>query len=215
MRETKRCIRPGTARGGFTLIELLAVIVILSLLIVFLVPLLSRQQENAKVLATKGFLQELSTAVSEYENEKGDYPGSSWKEEWGSAPNNTNIGCEALVIALFGSKWQTRLPEDRLCNTDGDESKKALARFAKASLFEIKDQWGNPIAYLHRRDYEHAQVYAMVDSTGQAAGESTFKARMNPETGQYWNPKGFQLVSAGPDGEFGTDDDIPAWKEGH
>lgn len=213
MHETSRRFRPSQARGGFTLIELLAVIVIIGLLIVFLVPLLSRQQENAKVLSMKSYLQTLAAAVSEYENEKGDYPGSSWKEEWGSAPNNTNIGCEALVIALYGSKWQSRLSEDQLCNTDNDESKKALARFAKPSLFEIKDQWGNPIAYAHRRDYEHAQVYAMVDSTGQPAGESTFKARMNPETGQYWNPKGFQLVSAGPDGEFGTEDDIPAWKE--
>jgi len=213
MQETHRLFRPGRARGGFTLIEILAVIVIIGILIVFLVPLLNRQQEGAKVMAMRSFLVELSSAVSEYETDKGDYPGSSWKEEWGSAPNNTNIGAEALVIALYGSKWQSRLSDDLLCNTDNDESKKALARFSKATLFEIKDQWGNPIAYSHRRDYEHAQVYTMVDSSGQPAGESTFKARMNPATGQYWNPKGFQLVSAGPDGEFGTDDDIPAWKE--
>jgi len=198
-----------TARTGFTLIELLAVIVILGLLIVFLMPMIRGALESSKEQQARIVLQGISAAISEYENDKGDYPASSWKDEWGSPPNTTNIGAEALVIQLFGSKWQSRLNEDQLTNTDGDESKKALARFPKPTLFELQDPWGNPIAYSHRRDYDHAQTYAMA----APPGESTFKAHMNAQTGQYWNPKGFQLVSAGPDGEFGTKDDIPAWKE--
>ena len=196
-------------RRGFTLIELLAVIVILGLLIVFLMPMIRGALESSKEQQARIVLQGISAAISEYENDKGDYPASSWKEEWGPAPNATNVGIEALVIQLFGSKWESRLPEDKLKNTDNDESKKALARFAKPTLFELVDEWGNPVAYSHRRDYAAAQVYVMANPPG----ESTFKARMNPQTGQFWNPKTFQLVSAGPDGEFGTDDDIPAWKE--
>ena len=196
-------------RAGFTLIEILAVILIIGLLSYFLVPILLGSQKAAKVKVTAAFLSGISTAIAEYENEKGDYPPSSWKEEWGPAPNATNIGAEVLVITLFGSKWESRLPEDKLKNTDGDESKRALARFPKPTLFELVDEWGNPIAYSHRRDYAEAQVYVMANPPG----ESTFKAHMNPQTGQFWNPKTFQLVSAGPDGEFGTDDDIPNWKE--
>jgi prepilin-type N-terminal cleavage/methylation domain-containing protein len=196
-------------RAGFTLIELLAVILIIGILMYFLLPNILGVGKAARIKTTGGFLQGLSTAISEYENEKGDYPASSWKEEWGPAPNATNVGIEALVIQLFGSKWESRLPEDKLKNTDNDESKKALARFSKPTLFELVDEWGNPVAYSHRRDYAEAQVYVMANPPG----ESTFKARMNPQTGQFWNPKTFQLVSAGPDGEFGTDDDIPAWKE--
>jgi len=202
-------------RAGFTLLELLGVIVILGILIAFLMPILSNAQKSAKVTSTQIFLQELSAAITEYENEKGDFPASSWKEEWGTPPNLTNIGAEALVIQLYGTKWETRLAQDQLCNTDADESKKALARFQKAALFEIEDAWKNPIAYLHRRDYGQAQAYSMTDGAGVPTGESTFHARMDSQTGGYWNPKGFQLVSAGPDGEFGTDDDIPAWKEAH
>ncbi len=197
------------ARAGFTLIEILAVILIIGLLMVFLLPQIRGAQESARVKAEAGYLQGLSAAIAEYENEKGDYPGSSWKEEWGPAPNSTNLGAEALVIQLFGSKWQSRLSEDRLGNTDEDESKKALARFPKPTLFEIIDEWKNPVAYAHRRDYAQVQVYVMTNPPG----ESTFKARVNPQTGQFWNPKGFQLVSAGPDGEFGTGDDITNWKE--
>jgi prepilin-type N-terminal cleavage/methylation domain-containing protein len=196
-------------RAGFTLIEILAVIVIITILIAFLLPQIRGARETAKIETAQGFLEQISTACSEYENEKGDYPGSSWKEEWGPAPNATNLGNEVLVIQLFGSKWESRLPEDRLKNTDEDESKKALARFPKPTLFELVDEWGNPVAYSHRRDYAQAQVYVMANPPG----ESTFKAHMNPQTGQFWNPKTFQLVSAGPDGEFGTADDIPAWKE--
>jgi len=197
-----------TARRGFTLIELLAVIVILGLLIVFLMPMIRDALGTSKEQQAGNVLQGIAAAISEYENEKGDYPASSWKEEWGSPPNTTNLGAEALVIQLFGSKWQSRLNEDQLTNTDADESKKALARFPKPTLFELKDPWGNPIAYSHRRDYDKVQSYAMAEPPG----ESTFKAHMNPATGQYWNPKGFQLVSAGPDGEFGTKDDITTWK---
>ena len=209
MHETRFHFRPRTARTGFTLIELLAVILILGLLIVFLMPNIRNAFQTSKIRETQIILQGISGAISEYENDKGDYPASNWKDEWGPAPNTTNIGAEALVIQLFGSKWQSRLNEDQLSNTDNDESRKALARFPKPTLFELKDLWGNPIAYAHRRDYDRAQVYVLVDPPG----ESSFKAHMNPQTGQFWNPKGFQLVSAGPDGEFGTGDDIPAWKE--
>lgn len=198
-----------SSRAGFSLIELLAVLLIIGILSYFLLPNILSMGEAAKVKTTANFLVGISTAVSEYENEKGDYPASSWKDEWGQPPNLTNIGNEVLVIQLFGSKWESRLPEDKLKNTDEDESKKALARFPKPTLFELVDDWGNPVAYSHRRDYGQAQVYVMT----QPPGESTFKARMNPKTGQFWNPKGFQIVSAGPDGEFGTADDIPAWKE--
>ncbi len=196
-------------RAGFTLIEMLAVVLIIGLLIVFLLPQIRSMMQSARIKTQAGALKGLEAALAEYENEKGDYPGSSWKEEWGPAPNSTNIGAEALVIQLFGSKWQSRLSEDHLRNTDEDESKKALARFPKPTLFEIVDEWGNPVAYSHRRDYGQAQVYVMANPPG----ESTFKAHMNTQTGQFWNPKSFQLVSAGPDGEFGTDDDITSWKE--
>jgi hypothetical protein len=34
---------------------------------------------------------------------------------------------------------------------------------------------------------------------------------MNPVTKNYYNPKTYQLISAGMDGQFGTGDDIGNW----
>lgn len=204
--------RAARARGGFTLLEMMAVIVILGILVAALVVTLGKAGETAKEQTTRAFLETLRSAISEYETKFGDYPGSAWKEEWGPAPNATNLGAEALVLQLFSTRFQVNLPDDRLVNTDRDQSKKPLARFPKADLFEIRDDWGNPIAYLHRRDYGRQDVYVLIDPHSGEERESTLKAVPNGTTGQPYNPTSFQLLSAGPDGEFGTEDDIGNWK---
>ncbi|MEY2785357.1 MAG: hypothetical protein RL277_1567 [Planctomycetota bacterium] len=202
--------RAGRA-GGFTLIEMVAVIFIIGILTTFLVVTLGKTGEAAKEKITASYLQQLSAAIAEYENQHGDFPPSAWKEEWNTAPNSTNVGAEALVLTLFSGKFQANLPDDRLVNTDNDMSQKPLARFPKADLFELKDEWGNPIAYLHRRDYKRQDVYLLLDPATGEPRESSLLAAMNPKTGEPFNPRGFQLVSAGVDGEFGTADDIGNW----
>ena len=44
------------------------------------------------------------------------------------------------------------------------------------------------------------------------ASESVPVAFKNKTTGQYFSAQGFQLISAGPDGRFGTDDDITTFE---
>ncbi len=210
-RAFRKCTR--RARSGFTLLEMMAVIVIIGILVAALVATLGKSGETARIQTTRAFLETLKSAISEYNDKFGDFPTSTWKEEWGPAPNATNLGAETLVLALFSTKFQVNLPDDRLINSDKDQSKKPLARFPKADLFEIKDDWGNPIAYLHRRDYNRQDVYVLIDPKTGEEHESTLKAGQNGATSQPWNPTTFQLRSAGPDGEFGTEDDIGNWKE--
>ena len=196
-------------RAGFTLIELLAVLVILSILIVVLVPRLAGFGERANEKATKAYLAQLDVAIAEYENRFGDYPPSHFRDEWGAPPNGTNLGAEALVVSLWGKDWGgTGLAEDKLCNSDGDEAKRQLARFEKPDLFELKDSWGNPIAYLHRRDYGREDAYVTEDPDTGEELETNLKANRNPTTGGPQRAGKYQLVSAGPDGRFGTDDDV-------
>jgi prepilin-type N-terminal cleavage/methylation domain-containing protein len=195
--------------SGFTLIEVLAVIVILGILMVVLLPRLSGISERAKEKMTSAWINQLQTAIGQYEDRFGDYPPSQFLEKWGTAPNTTNLGGETLVLSLWSPEWSgASLDEDKLVNTDGDETKKALTKFPKTSLFELRDEWGNPIAYFHHRDYGREDTYIVHNAETGEEGESRIKALMNPTTKTYYNSTKFQLISAGRDGEFGTDDDI-------
>ncbi len=195
--------------SGFTLIELLAVLVIISILLVVLLPRLAGWGERAKEKTTEAWLVQLSAAISEYEDRFGDYPPSQFLEKWGTAPNTTNIGGEALVLSMWSPDWTgTSLPDDRFVNTDKDEAKKSVSRIPKLALFELKDDWGNPIAYFHRRDYGRQDTYVVQPNDADGSEESTIRALKNPVTGQYFQHDKFQLISAGADGVFGTEDDI-------
>jgi prepilin-type N-terminal cleavage/methylation domain-containing protein len=201
-----------TRSAGFTLVELLAVLVILSILMLVLLPRLAGFGERARERTTKAFLSQLSAAIGEYEDRFGDYPPSQFLEKWGPPPNTTNLGAECLVLSMWSPEWTgTSLPEDRFVNTDGDETKKALSRIPKLALLELKDEWGNPIAYFHRRDYGRQDQYVL--TRDDETGESTAKARTNPATGTWFNPQSFQLISAGVDGEFGTGDDLANFED--
>jgi prepilin-type N-terminal cleavage/methylation domain-containing protein len=207
-------IKSGTASntGGFTLLELMAVIVILGILIAVLVPRLGQAKETVKEQQTRALLGQLDAALSEYENQFGDYPPSNFVEKWGTAPNNTNLGAETLVLSLWSPDWGgTSLSEDALVNTDNDQTKKPYAKLGKPALFEIADAWGNPIAYFHRRDYGRADRYATTSPETGEDLDSSVTASMNPVTGTYYNPKKYQLISAGKDGVFGSSDDIVNW----
>jgi prepilin-type N-terminal cleavage/methylation domain-containing protein len=217
---TQRSLRPFEwgewgARGeraGFTLIELLAVIVILGILMTVLLTNLSGVSDTAKVKMTSAYIKQLGAAISEYEDQFGDFPPSHFLEEWGSPPNATNMGAETLVLSMWSPKWGgTSLNEDRLVNTDNDETKRALAKFPKTALFELKDEWGNPIAYFHHRDYGREDIYVVSGNETGVMDDNPVKAVMSPMTKTYSNATSYQLISAGKDGKFGTEDDIGNW----
>jgi prepilin-type N-terminal cleavage/methylation domain-containing protein len=201
-----------SSSSGFTLIELLAVLVILGILIAVLVPRLVGATAAAKAKLQRSKFVELDAALAEYETKFGDYPPSSFLEEWGPPPNDTNTGGEALVLSLWSPKWGgTTISPDHLVNSDEDNTKKPLATFPKPDLFELADIWGNPIAYFHRRDYGKKDKYLTKNNINGEEAEATVVARKDPQTGLYYNANRYQLISAGLDGEFGTQDDIGNW----
>jgi prepilin-type N-terminal cleavage/methylation domain-containing protein len=201
-------------RAGFTLIEVLAVIVILGILMIVLLPRLTEMGRHAEAKATAARLVQIGAAIDQYEGRFGDYPPSSFLDKWGSAPNSTNMGGETLVISLWSTEWPgAGLPEDWIVNTDGDETKKNLTHFGRPALFELKDGWDNPIAYFHRRDYGRTDTYTASAADDSGDSESQVKALLNPLTKTYYEPNKYQLISAGLDGRFGTEDDITSFKQ--
>ncbi len=205
--------RPSRARAGFTLIELMAVMVILGLLTFFVLRGAMGAEETVRVNSTRGYLLQLSAAIDNYEPDAGDYPPSSFPRSLDPKPSDTNMGAEMLVISLWPKQGSVaNAPaEDRLVNTDGDRTSQSHTMFSAATAFELADDWGNPIAYFHRRDYDEPCIYVTVDEEGYEQ-ETRVQALINPVTGDPYNKTSFQLLSAGSDGIFGNDDDLGNFK---
>lgn len=200
-------------RRGFTLVELIAVLAILAILAVFLVTQIGSAEEvvQQKLCATR--LRQVAAALAHYESETGDYPPSSFGGAAGEAPNAVNVGGERLVLALFSEgRDGCGLSPDELGNSDGDRSAAAASDLPTTELFELLDPWGNPIAYFHHTDYGRADVYRAVDPATGEEREAPVSARKNARTGLFYEHRRFQLLSAGPDGAFGTEDDIASFR---
>jgi prepilin-type N-terminal cleavage/methylation domain-containing protein len=194
-------------RAGFSLIEIIAVIVIIGILSALLVPRLMRSRETIEREATRGFLVQIGVKLSEYELDRGDWPSSTPTPEL-DLPNDINLGAELLVLALLApERPDPGIPDERLTNTDGDSSRQPLTSLPTAQLFELADDWGNPVAYFHRSDYGKEQAYDTLGADGLPWSQRV-KALKNPETDAYYNRMTYQLISAGPDSEFGTEDDV-------
>lgn len=207
-------------RSGFTLIELLAVLVILSILTVFLVSNLMGAKENVEVQATRATLTQIGAALSEYESgPKGDWPPSVYPDAWGAAPDASNLGAEVLYMTICaeGQIGEGRFDEAP-ANVDSDRAVLRIPGHSSQELFEIADAWGNPIAYFHHRDYGREDAYVTYDGETGEPVTSVVRARQNKRTGRPYEPRGFQLISPGPNGVFDKpgsdgDDDITNFKE--
>lgn len=205
-----------TDRAGFTLIEMIAVLAILAILAAVLVTQIGSAQEAVEVKLTRTQLQQIGLAVSDFEVDEGDFPHSSFGDEVGAAPNALNVGVERLVVALWSDGHDGHgLSADELENVDGDTSAKSLTSFGTRDLFELVDAWGNPIAYFHHGDYGRVDVYQTFDAVTGERLETEVTALRNPKLQRFYHHRGFQLLSAGPDGAFGTEDDLANFRVEH
>jgi prepilin-type N-terminal cleavage/methylation domain-containing protein len=203
-----------TGRSAFTLIELGAVLAILSILAVFLATQIGTADEVVQAKLVRAQLEEISAALAHYENEQGDFPPSSFGGAVGAAPNAANTGSERLVLALWSDGLDgCGISPDDLQNVDGDETTAQVSELPTRDLFELADAWGNPIAYFHHTDYGRTDVYQTIDpGTGERI-EGRVTAGVNPKTKLFYEHRRFQLLSAGSDGLFGTEDDLGNFKK--
>jgi prepilin-type N-terminal cleavage/methylation domain-containing protein len=199
-----------SVRAGFTLIEMLAVLLIVSLLVGVLVVSFGGAESAVRADLTRTRMVQVSAVLTEYEIEHGDWPRSSFGADLGGAPNALNTGGECLVLALWRKGFAGGgLDEEWLGNSDGDTAKKELdGAFADRGLRELLDSWDNPIAYFHHADYGRSDLYLTLDPKSGEELESAASAAKDPDTGRWLRATTFQLVSAGEDGRFGTEDDV-------
>ncbi|MFN9706975.1 MAG: type II secretion system protein [Planctomycetota bacterium] len=203
-------IRP--AARGFTLIELLIVISILGVLAAVLLPQVLGVNEAANIAATEANLGMLEGGVQRFQRKHGIYPPDDLKAPEGIAKatwkgdNGVNPGIESLVCFLSQSQQDgldlTGLAE-RFANTDGDDHGVELPLLKRRDRPEITDHWQTPLAYFGKFGMERAQVV----KPDAEADTVQVKAKRRADGVAYGAGK-FQLLSAGPDQKFGTDDDI-------
>lgn len=201
-------------RSGFTLVELLVVIAVIAVLTGLALPAISAVRTRSQVRETEATLDRIKLALATYQNDFGDYPPSIGRP-LGLQLNGSNDGAELMLRCLSTrarSGPYLQLDDRMLGNTDGDRLRSGAdptrSSFGTPDLLEPLDSWQNPIVYIHNTQYD-AGGNAVLREGGLAA----VPASKSPETKQYHGLTTFQLWSAGPDGQAGTDDDIRRWGE--
>ena len=217
------CPKPGVAGTGFTLIELLVVVAVLGTIMALILPRLFSTGVSAQINACSVAIKDLAGVARSHDTETGDFPRDSlalFPREFKVKVDKTNPGIEAFLIdlALARTPSGTTYLDDlrssgNLCNQDEDKAGALLGYLESMEQYEVQDPWGGVLVYFHHRGYGTAQEVS--DPLGAAgSGETvTVKAVTDPTTGRYYEPHRFQIISAGPDMEFGTDDDIHNFKK--
>ncbi len=158
---------------AFTLVELMVVIAVISILGAMLLGGLARARRNSNISLTQQTLDRLRLNIELHVNDFNDFPPAGGAD--GIA------GSEALLEALRTEKKNgpyISLQDIKTCDSNGNGRN------------EIADSWGQPIHYLHHKDYGRAKP----------------------------NRRSYRLYSGGPDRSFDSlnpnSDDIVNWKKG-
>lgn len=210
-------------RRGFTLVEVLVVVGIIAMLLALVAPAVVNARTSARRAAIKTEITMLHTALVNYKNEYGSFPPSvsgtlatdpAARHLQRLFPRCVNPQAQvgsvgvtpqtALVSWLLGFTTDPASPLQpqaaRVKLYDFDTSRIASGLFAPVGLAN------SPYVYVDRTAYGTVAAPA-----GYVVNSQTYspQTRTLPSgVGEFFNPDSFQILCAGFDGVFGTDDDM-------
>ncbi|MEZ5962741.1 MAG: prepilin-type N-terminal cleavage/methylation domain-containing protein [Planctomycetota bacterium] len=202
------------AARGFTLIELLVVIGLLAMLAVVLLPSITGAREQGNIVESRARMQHLAQAVEGFQRLKnrGYYPPDNFQcpaapeVKAKGAEGETNAGIESALIYLHQRAEGLQVfddKEDWLANTDGDSNGVEIPLLHRSAKVEVLDAWGTPLVYFTSQGYGKTQRVKL--ESGDTLDVTAWK---NPNSNSYLAPRTFQIISAGPDRKFNTEDDL-------
>lgn len=199
------------SRRGFTLIELLIVISILGILAAVLLPQIWGTSQAANGAATEANMLMLESGMKTFSRKHGIFPPDDLKspETVGKADwkndNGINTGIESLVCFLSQSRADGEDLADlskRFTNTDNDDHGVDMPTLQRKDRLELADAWGTPLVYFGKFGMAKQATVAI------AEGETQFAKAKKRDDGRPYGDGKFQILSAGRDMIFGTDDDL-------
>ena len=208
-------------QSGFTMIEILVVvtiIVVLMGLVAVIIPMAFGERDESvtqtRMDAISSMIKKISgprqlgmppaADVSLLVGPKGEQVG----KEIGPG-NDLNRGIEAVFVAIHLAGLavdRADIKDDWLGNTDEDVMASNPTVSQSTELYEFVDAWGNPFAYFSAEDYDRPKDVGKIQMKDGSIQEVSPKK--SERTGNFLNLGTFQLISAGQDQVFGTDDDI-------
>jgi prepilin-type N-terminal cleavage/methylation domain-containing protein len=229
----QRAGRP--APSGFTLVELLVVIMIIAMLAALVTPAVMRAQATARNAAIKAEIDMLHMAIMNYKNEYGSFPPSLDDALNATSPATKHLSrlfprCSNPTTQLTGA-----LPSGAIVSgtnaiafwlkgfTD-DPSEPLLPVGSRKKLYDFdmsrvnqstgayfpSGKSGSPYLYIDSTMYATAP-YAGGSSASPGAFRVTYAGDPTPFANAaqaFANADTFQILCAGRDETFGTDDDL-------
>lgn len=212
------------AQHGFTLIELLVVIAIIAALVAATTVVATMAQRAREKQTTSGRLLALGAALEQLKQQDnlGRYPAANTLKltDGDRAPigqklgltNQTNVGIETLVLALNLNGVNVTIDDitdEDYDNTDEDDLPEPVGKLGTTSRLEVVDAWGNPLCYIHNREYKDmGKVQSYVLGPAFEGETVTVVPRTEEKSGKFFRASSFQLFSFGPDGKPNTPDDM-------